>query len=430
MRGSTAAHAARLALLVAALCAFTACGAAAAASSLSSTKPQRIDGRGHWFKRSCAVPSGHAAACHALIVTNADGKPLASKVPPAAALGPAQLAKAYSLPTPAGSGQTIAIVDAYDDPNIESDLGAYSAYYGLPACTTANGCFRKVDQHGGTVYPSRNVSWSEEISLDVEIAHGICPGCKILLVEAATNSYANLAAAMNEAVALGARIASNSYGGSEFSGETASDGSWAHTGVVTTVSSGDGGYGATYPAVIPGVVSVGGTTLKLDASGNRVSETAWSKAGSGCSAYESRPAWQTSSPCSGRSVADVSADADPNSGAAVYDTYGQAGWLQVGGTSLAAPRSTRSPATPRTRSRRMRARARCTTSRAARTAAAAARPPARPRRATTVPRVSGRRTASPPSTPPARPRRRTSRSRSRLAQARPSRVRTPRSPSR
>src|SRR5262249_17743788 len=155
-----------------------------------------------------------------------------------------------------------------------------------------------------------------------QIAHGICPGCKILLVEAANNSYANLATAMNEAVALGAHIVSNSYGGSEFSTETSTDIAYVHTGVVTTASSGDSGYGATYPAAIPGVVSVGGTTLTLNGSGNRASETAWSRAGSGCSAYERRPSWQTSSPCSGRSIADVSADADPNSGAAIYDSYG------------------------------------------------------------------------------------------------------------
>jgi subtilase family serine protease len=173
----------------------------------------------------------------------------------------------------------------------------------------------------------------------VQIAHGICPDCKILLVEAKSNSFANLMAAVDYASSH-ANVVSNSYGASEFSGETSYDFHFNHVGVPITVSSGDNGYGVEYPAASQYVTAVGGTTLSLSANGSRASETAWSGAGSGCSAYEPKPSWQTDTGCARRTVADVSADADPASGAAVYDSYGssgQKGWFTVGGTSLAAP---------------------------------------------------------------------------------------------
>ena len=270
-------------------------------------------------------------------MTNAAGSPLAASAPPASALGPAQFAGAYSLPTSAPSSATIAIVDAYDNPNIESDLAAFDSYYGLPACTTANGCFRKVNQVGGTSYPSKNSGWGLEIALDVETAHEICQSCKILLVEAISPSYANLGAAENEAVALGASVVSNSWGGAESSTESSLDTYFNHPGVVITASAGDSGYGARYPAASPYVVAVGGTSLSLNADNSYKSETAWSGTGSGCSAYEAKPSSQAGYGCARRTIADVSADADPNSGAAVYDTYGYSGWVQVGGTSLASP---------------------------------------------------------------------------------------------
>jgi subtilase family serine protease len=287
-----------------------------------------------------AVPVG-AAHCHAMVVTDARGNPTASSTPPAGSYGPAQFHTGYSLPTTAPSAQTIAIVDAYDDPNIENDLAVYDRQYGLPSCTTANGCFRKVDQNGGTKYPRSNAGWSLEIALDVETAHEICQNCKILLVEASSNSLANLGAAVNQAAKLGANVISNSYGGSEYSSETSDQNTYFnHPGVAITASSGDGGYGVEFPAASQYVTAVGGTTLKLTSGNAYGSETAWSGAGSGCSAYVAKPSWQTASGCSRRTVADVSADADPNTGAAVYDSVryqGQLGWFQVGGTSLAAP---------------------------------------------------------------------------------------------
>jgi subtilase family serine protease len=284
-----------------------------------------------------ATPDG--AHCHALVVTDAEGNPNATSGP--TGYGPAQFHGAYGLPATASTAQTIAIVDAYDDPNIESDLGVYDQQFGLPACTTANGCFQKVDQNGGTSYPTKNSGWDLEIALDVETAHQTCQNCKVILVEASSNSLANLGAAENTAARLGANVISNSYGGNEYSGEVSDSSTYFnHPGVAITVSSGDSGYGVEFPAASQYVTAVGGTTLRLTSGNARSSETAWSSAGSGCSAYIAKPSWQTDGGCSRRTVADVSADADPNTGAAVYDSVryqGQRGWFQVGGTSLAAP---------------------------------------------------------------------------------------------
>ena len=274
--------------------------------------------------------------------------------PPASAYGPAQFLKAYNLSGSAsglpGQGHPIiAIVDAYDDPNIQSDLNAYSAAYGiasLPACSGAIknstvACFQKVNQNGSTTsHPVTNSGWALEIALDVEVAHATCQNCSILLVEASSNSYANLMAAEDRAVTLGGKVVSNSWGSSEFSGEKSYDSHFNHPGVAFTVSAGDGGYGAEYPAASPYVTAVGGTSLFLNSNGSYNSELAWSGTGSGCSAFESKPAWQLDSGCAKRTLTDVSADADPNTGAAVYDTVsygGHTGWFQVGGTSLASP---------------------------------------------------------------------------------------------
>jgi len=272
------------------------------------------------------------------VTTDTHGNPHATTAP--SGYSPRQFQTAYSLPSAtAGVGQTIAIVDAYDHPNIESDLAVYSKYFGLPACTTANGCFKKVNQTGGTKYPRANAGWALEIALDVEIAHALCPNCKILLVEASSNSFANLLAAEDYARAH-ATVVSNSWGGSEFASETLYDSHFKDPGTPITVSSGDSGYGAEYPASSQFVTAVGGTTLTLNSDNTRLSETVWSGSGSGCSAYEPKPSWQTDTGCSLRTVADVAAAADPSTGAAIYDSYsynGKKGWFRVGGTSLAAP---------------------------------------------------------------------------------------------
>jgi len=288
----------------------------------------------------CPGPADPGSArCHARVVVDQRGLPRASAVP-TGAYGPAQFRGAYNLPsTSAGSGQTIGIVDAYDDPNIESDLAVYSNQFGLPSCTTANGCFKKVNQTGGTQYPAKNAGWALEIALDVEIAHAVCPNCKILLVEATTNSFTNLLAAEDYAKAH-ATVVSNSWGGGEFSGETTYDTHFSTANKPITFSSGDSGYGVEYPAASQYVTAVGGTTLTVNSNNTYKSETVWSGAGSGCSALEPKPTWQKDTGCIRRTVADVSADADPNTGAAVYDTVrnqGRSGWFQVGGTSLASP---------------------------------------------------------------------------------------------
>jgi hypothetical protein len=253
--------------------------------------------------------------------------------------GPSALQSAYSLPSgSAGASETVAIVDAFDDPSAEADLAVYRTQYGLPPCTTANGCFRKVDQRGGTDYPVPNSGWASEISLDVDMVSAVCPLCKILLVEADDNGIENLGLAVDKAVALGAKYVSNSYGAPvEDPSQVTFDHHYDHPGVVMTVSSGDAGYGVSYPAASPDVTSVGGTSLSSDGSARGWAERAWAGAGSGCSAFEDKPGWQTDAGCSHRTVADVSAVADPATGVAVYDSYQSSGWNVFGGTSVSAP---------------------------------------------------------------------------------------------
>jgi subtilase family serine protease len=301
-----------------------------------------------------AAPSDHAkpvcpgpaaaddAHCHAWVHPNVSSSPTG--------LSPATIKSVYSFPTSmtAGAGKVIAIVDAYDDPTAESDLNVFSQQYGLPACTTANGCFKKVNQSGGTKYPRTDAGWALEISLDVQWAHAIAPGAQILLVEASSNSFANLIAAEDYAKTH-AQYVSNSWGGSEFSGETgtAYDGHFVQSGVSFFVSAGDAGLPAEYPSSSPNVISVGGTLLTLDSGGNLVSETGWSSGGGGCSAYENATAAQAAFSgyaqvsCGGkRATPDLSLDADPASGVSVYDStryQGQAGWWRVGGTSASSP---------------------------------------------------------------------------------------------
>jgi subtilase family serine protease len=270
-------------------------------------------------------------------MTDNVGTALAAVAP--SGYGPVQFRTGYGLTASGSSSTTIAIVDAYDDPNIESDLGIYSTQFGLPKCTTANGCFKKVNQNGGTSYPAKNAGWALEISLDVQIAHAVCPNCKILLVEANSNSFSDLLKAEDYAIAH-AKVVSNSWGGGEASGEIGFDTHFNHVGHPITFSSGDGGYGVEYPASSQYVTAVGGTTLNLNSNNTYKSETVWSGTGSGCSAYEPKPTWQKDTGCVRRTVADVSADANPSTGAAVYDSFaynGRSGWFKVGGTSLSSP---------------------------------------------------------------------------------------------
>jgi subtilase family serine protease len=287
----------------------------------------------------CASAAQGFAHCHARVVTDAKGAPAITAVPNG--YGPGDIQSAYALPSAtAGAGATIAIVDAYDAPTAASDLNTYRSTYGLPACTTANGCFRKVNQSGGTTPPRANGGWAQEISLDLDMASATCPNCRILLVEANSNAFTDLAAAEDTAARLGASAISNSYGGSEFSSENSAtyNGHFNHPGIPITVSSGDNGYGVEFPAASQYVTAVGGTSLARSGAG--FTERAWSGAGSGCSAYIGKPSWQKDTGCARRTVADVSAVADPNTGVAVYDSYkyrGAAGWMVFGGTSASAP---------------------------------------------------------------------------------------------
>lgn len=291
--------------------------------------------------RVCPIAAAGEASCHARVVTDAAGKMIERAASPnivPSGFGPTDLRSAYNL-SPTGSTRTIAIVDAYGYNNAESDLAVYRSQYGLPACTTANGCFRKVNQNGQQGnYPRQNTGWAQETALDLDMASAMCPTCHILLVQANSATLANLATAENTAVALGATIVSNSYGGGE-SGTTSYESAYNHAGVAITVSSGDSGYGVQFPAASPHVVAVGGTSLTRSSGGRGWSESAWSGAGSGCSAVYAKPSWQSDSGCSRRTVADVSAVADPATGVAVYGptSANRAAWLVFGGTSVAAP---------------------------------------------------------------------------------------------
>lgn len=296
--------------------------------------------------RVCSQGDQDNAGCSARVITDGSGIAKANVLP--SGLGPAEFHSAYTSQTAVAGKQIIAIVDAYDHPRILNDLNVYSDIFGIPRLPACSGsiasspvpCFQKINQSGGTKYPKQNAGWALEIALDVEAAHAMCQNCSILLVEANSNSYVNLMAAFDRAIASGATVVSNSYGSNEFSGQTAYDSHFNRPGVAITFSSGDSGYGAQYPASSPYVTAVGGTTLYFNSDKTYNSEMAWAGAGSGCSAYEAKPIWQHDSGCARRTVADVSAVADPNTGAAVYSSVrygGRQGWFKVGGTSLSAP---------------------------------------------------------------------------------------------
>jgi hypothetical protein len=298
---------------------------------------------------------GHGVTCFAKAVSANGLGPEVMKGP--VGLGPTQIQSAYKLAGLNAGGRTVAIVDAYDDPKAESDLAVYRSTYGLPACTTANGCFRKVNQAGAaSPLPARDNGWAVEISLDLDAVSAACPSCHILLVEATTPTDTDLMTAVDTAVTLGAVAVSNSYGGAEGASQLTADAHLNHPGVAITASSGDSGYGVSWPASSQYVTGVGGTTLATASNARGWTETAWSGAGSGCSAFEPKPAWQHDTGCAKRTVADVSADANPSSGLGVYDTLnscgssalcdtlirlglvqGLDGWAQVGGTSLSSP---------------------------------------------------------------------------------------------
>lgn len=310
------------------------------------------------FKTACGQAARGHARCLSLISTTtvaapeivrtlhnnlfngAAVKPQANPPGESAPYQPSDLLNAYNLSGLAPNSQTVAIVDAQNDPNAESDMNVYRSTFGISSCTTSNGCFRKVNQTGGTSYPAADVGWAEEISLDLDMVSAICENCNILLVEANSSSFSDLGTAVNEAVRLGANEISNSYGGSQSSGDVSTCNSYyTHSGIAVTASSGDQGQIVEAPADCPHVVAIGGTTLNSNGSETPWHTSSTEGAGGGCSTYISKPTWETQSVtgCSRRAVSDVSAVADPNTGVYVYDTYGQSGWLEFGGTSVSSP---------------------------------------------------------------------------------------------
>ncbi|MGW0831686.1 putative Ig domain-containing protein [Streptomyces prunicolor] len=296
----------------------------------------------------CAAAAPGSASCFAQRRTDIKQQLAAAVHADAAAavsgLSPANLHSAYALPSTGGSGLTVAVVDAYNDPNAESDLATYRSNFGLSACTKASGCFKQVSQTGSTTsLPTNDTGWAGEEALDIDMVSAVCPNCNIILVEATSATDANLGTAENEAVTLGAKFVSNSWGGSEASSQTSEDTAYfKHPGVAITVSSGDEAYGAEYPATSQYVTAVGGTALSTSSNTRGWTESVWKTSsteggGSGCSAYDAKPTWQTDTGCTKRMEADVSAVADPATGVAVYDTYGGSGWAVYGGTSASSP---------------------------------------------------------------------------------------------
>ena len=258
---------------------------------------------------------------------------------------PQSLRSVYNLLSTGGAG-IIAIVDAYDYPTAENDLNVFSAQFGLPLCTTSNPCFSKVYATGSK--PASNCGWSQEAALDIEWAHAMAPSAKIVLVEAASNSFTDLFAAVDVATNLIAKSngpgeVSMSWGGSEFSTESSNDSHFTHAGIVYFGASGDTGGATIYPSASPNVVAAGGTSVNRNGSGAFVSETGWSGSGGGPSKYESMPSYQSGvsgASTTMRSIPDISFDANPNTGVSVYDStscQGLSGWLVFGGTSVASP---------------------------------------------------------------------------------------------
>ena len=283
-------------------------------------------------KRVCAAPARGHASCSARVVTG-HGLKAHATTSFQSGFTPAQLRAAYGLTSDAH--RTIAIVDAFAHPRAAADLGVYRAQFGLPPALLT-----QVDQSGRAVLPKGSVSWGQEEMLDLEMASAICPGCPLLYVAADSTSLEDFGAAVDTAARLGASVISNSYGGREFAGEIGLASHYDHPGVAIVVSSGDNGFGPQIPAAYNTVTAVGGTNLQLTSTGARASETVWAGAGSGCSAFIAKPGWQHDDGCPRRTIADVSAVADPATGVAVYDSYGSRGgadWMVFGGTSVAAP---------------------------------------------------------------------------------------------
>ncbi len=322
----------------------------------------------HRDARVCPPGTADTAACDSVArMLFQDGLPYVARSPqdfgriakPAASVSytAVGIRTAYGITGVGDPSKVIAIVDAFDNPNAYSHLSTYRSSdstlmpamadcsSSLSKLTSGPGpCFAKVNQTGGSSYPTADSGWATEIDLDLQAASAVCPDCSILLVEANSASFADLGTAVTFASTVGGvRAISNSYS-SNGDAPGSSYPQWdnaAKKGIAVMASTGDGGYGVGFPATGTYVLGVGGTNVQVDATGVRSSETAWSGSGSGCSSYNAAPSWQviSGSPCGTRkAIADLSADADPNSGLQIYTTYNNAtGWYIFGGTSLSSP---------------------------------------------------------------------------------------------
>ncbi|WP_166659124.1 putative Ig domain-containing protein [Labedaea rhizosphaerae] len=283
---------------------------------------------------SCATaPAGHAK-CQAIQLVPG------TSAAPATAVSPTDLQKAYGVTGLKSNGATVAVVDAFHDPNIERDLGDYRSHWGLPPCTKANGCLKVVGQDGSSNLPTQTDSgWATEMTIDVDAVSAVCPDCHILLVEGNTNDDTDLGEAVDSAVRLGAKFVSNSYADHESSIPSDSETHYNHPGVMIAAATGDNGTesgsSTEYPASSPEVVAVGGTTLTPSSNSRGFTETAWNKGGSGCSSKFGKPSYQNvTTSCSKRATSDISAEGDPNTGIVIYQNGATSQW---GGTSLATP---------------------------------------------------------------------------------------------
>lgn len=313
----------------------------------------------HPFKHVCSSTRSRKAWCMAEVSTDSNGKPLTVLPATSGSFGPTEFHTAYNLPCTPGGGvaaicsmqgsfgpQTIAIVDAGNfstgSSGLETSLQNYDQFYGLPACTIANGCLSVLNQSGATSPLPSDVGWSDEIALDVETAHMVCQTCKVVLMEANSANVADLATAEVAAAALNPISISNSWGAD--ADITGLDSDFEKTGIAIVASTGDSGTvssGPAWPADNPDVVAASGTTLQLNTDNTWASETVWSGSGGGCSNNYAAPSWQTAlsvwntNGCgSFRAFGDVSADGDPSTGAAI-NINGT--WFEIGGTSLSAP---------------------------------------------------------------------------------------------
>ncbi len=303
--------------------------------------------------RAISLPAGDRLACPAAAQPGRAEcqavlrQPVTSQASAISGLSPDGLRSAYQLSKAAvrdGRGETVAIVAAYGDPAAAANLTVYRSHYRLPACTAAGGCLRIVNEHGKSApLPAANTGWAADQALSLDVISALCPACHLVLVEAATNSYTDLGTAEDAAVAAGARFVLNGWYGPESVGQDAYDHYFNHPGVAIVDGAGGTGYGRTFPADLPYVTSVGGTVLSRSKYNTRHwAETAWADTGSGCSALEVKPSWQkpddnAATGCLNRTQNDVAADADPSTGAAIYNTVGTSQhWTEEGGTVLAA----------------------------------------------------------------------------------------------